>query len=504
MSLRHKYGTGTTPTLPLTELHSAESKMRMNVEKSNENKKMSLIFVMACLIGITSGFLIGYMTGIIGGVIFGTGYGNQFFSKVYNNAFEHYGMVICFVPAALYIFGSIGITIRKHDISRLDMRRHMILSGALVSIGSVVTALTTSEYVYILGPNLFALGFGIMYQGAQIYMSEMGFAHRSYLPALNIAFKMMIAIGIFVANLLNWGTNSIKGGWGWKVSIGMTAVPDTPMSMIKLGKFDDAKQLLQRLHGTSDSVYILFKDLLAANEASKSAKGCEMQILSQAQNRPYHALAIAFPFFQQLTGMNVIVTYAPYLFQVIGFQTRVNVAATLTSIILVSLGCRRFFLIAGGVQLFVGQIMLGIVIWIKLGSMLGPSDVYDYLIIATTCFCVSGFAWSCGPLGWIFLSSDDMLLLYPLEVRSCGQNLASRVHWNFSGFITFVFPFVVCRFQFYVLYLFAFFAMIMTILAYYFMPDTNQILVEEDVSKVWKQHWYWRRYFVDLNYDPMV
>ncbi|KAI3847416.1 hypothetical protein MKW98_032742 [Papaver atlanticum] len=275
------------------------------------------------------------------------------------------------------------------------------------------------------------------------------------------------------------------------------------MSMIKLGRFDDAKQLLQRLHGSNHDVYKLFKDLLAANEASKSAKGSEKQIMSRQQNRPYRAMAIALPLFQQLTGMNVIVIFAPYLFQVIGFPESaaltytaivggVNVAATIIGIISASQGYRRIFFIAGGVQICVGQIMSGILIWIKLGGVTGHSDVYDYLIIATTCICVAGFA------------CDDMLLLYPLEVRSCGQQLSSKVHWNFSGFMTLVFPSMFYLFKFYVLYLFAFFGVIMSFLSYYFMPDTNQILVEEDASEVWKQHWYWRRYFVDLNSDLMV
>ncbi|KAI3914006.1 hypothetical protein MKW98_010818 [Papaver atlanticum] len=357
--MRHQNGTGTP-----TDLHSAESKVSMNVE----NKKMSLIFVMACFIGITSGFLIGYMTGIIGELMFSTGFMNHLYPS--DEAFTYddivmYSMVFSFFPAILYFSGSIGIDIRKRDFSRLDMRRHMILSGALVSIGSVVTIFNAVPIIFILGPNSFAMGFGIMYQGAQVYMCEMGFAHRNYLASLNFAFKMMIAIG----------------GWGWEVSIGIAALlgaiisigsfllPYTPMSMIKL----------------------------------------------------------AFPLFQQLTGMNVIVIYSPYLLQAIRFQESatltytavlggVNVAATIIGIISVSRGCRRVFLIAGGVQICVGQIMLGILIWIKLGGATGTSDVYDYIIIATTCICVSGFAWSRGPLGWIFLSShDDMSLLYPLK-----------------------------------------------------------------------------------------
>ncbi|KAI3859366.1 hypothetical protein MKX03_010851 [Papaver bracteatum] len=501
MSIRHIYGTSTTPTRPPSlELPSAKSQMRMNDKLGNSN----MIFLMACFIGINSGFLIGYMTSIIGGLIFGTGFMTNLFpygAFTYHN-FVVYSMVMSLVPATLYIFGSIRIYIRKRDFSRLDMRRQMILSGVLVSLGSVVTALTTTEFMYILGPNMFAMGFGIMYQGAQVYMSEMGFAHRNCLPAVNISFKIMIAICIFVANLVNCGTNSIKGGWGWKVSIGIAVLPaaiisigaflltDTPMSMIKLGRFDDAKQLLQRLHGSNHDVYILFKDLLAANEASKSAKGSEKQIMSGQQNRPYRAMAIALPLFQQLTGMNVIVIFAPYLFQVIGFPE--SAALTYTAIV-------------GGVNVaatIIGiiSVMLGILVWIKLGGV----DVYDYLIIATTCICVAGFAWSWGPLGWIILSSDDLLLLYPLEVRSCSQQSSSKVHWNFSGFMTLVFPSMVYLFKFYVLYLFAFFGVIMSFLAYYFMPDTNQILVEEDASEVWKQHWFWRRYFVDLDNDLMV
>ncbi|MCL7032919.1 hypothetical protein MKW94_000503 [Papaver nudicaule] len=97
-----------------------------------------------------------------------------------------------------------------------------------------------------------------------------------------------------------------------------------------------------------------------------------------------------------------------------------------------------------------------------------------------------------------------MLLLYPLEVRSCCHNLASVVHWILSGVITLAFPFIVCLLKFYVFYLLAFLGVIMTLHAYYFMPNTNRMLEEEDVSKVWKQHWFWGRYFVDLENDATV
>ncbi|KAI3897346.1 hypothetical protein MKX03_021941 [Papaver bracteatum] len=450
--------------------------MGMNVEKSG--KKMSFIFVTACFVGINSAFLIGYTFGIT-------------VLNTYNLSVPIYGILVCSIPTSIYIGGICAVHVRKKDYRRLYMRTDIIWSGALVSMGSVGRVLTIDDYTraicVAMGTMMYGSGFGLMYQGAPACMFEMGFSHRNYLASLNIAFKIMMAIGVFVENLVNCSTNSMKDGWGWKISIcivviptaiisiGSFLLPDTSMSMIKLGSswhFDDAKKLLQRLHGTNDNLHILFKDLLSDNKASKSAKGFEKQIMSQTHNKL--VCTITLHLFQKLTGMNVILLYAPYLFQVVGFKTSVsltytaivggvNVAATIIGVISVSQNCGRFFLISGEVQLF-----------------------------------------SWGPLGWIFLSSeDDMLPLYLLEVRSCCQHLASEVHWKLSSFITVEFPVMECLFKFYILYLLDFFGVIMTFHAYYFMPNIDRLLIEEYVSKVWKQHWYWRMYFVDLENDDI-
>ncbi|MCL7024141.1 hypothetical protein MKW94_026699 [Papaver nudicaule] len=201
-------------------------------------------------------------------------------------------------------------------------------------------------------------------------------------------------------------------------------------------------------------------------------------------------MEISLILFQQLT---VMVLHAPYLFQVVGFGTSAsltytaiiggaNVTATIISIVLVSQGCRRFFLIVGGVQIF---IMLGIMIYIKLGGMTGPFDMYDYLIITTTCICVAGFAWL-----W-------------------GSTMRPKFGFNYAltafRFITFVFPVICMLIQVFChIYLSPLFVVIMTFHAYDFIPNTNRMLSEEDASKVWKQHWFWRRYFVDLENNLMA
>ncbi|RZC82454.1 hypothetical protein C5167_045236 [Papaver somniferum] len=130
----------------------------MDVDKSDESK-MSLIFHTACFIGITSAFLIGYMLGILG-------YANQFYPYIYNRSVTSSGVLVSVVLAAVYICGILAIQIRKHapNLSRLDMRRHMILGGALLTVGSVVTALISNGFMFVVGPIIYTLGFGLMYQ----------------------------------------------------------------------------------------------------------------------------------------------------------------------------------------------------------------------------------------------------------------------------------------------------------------------------------------------------
>lgn len=98
--------------------------------------------------------------------------------------------------------------------------------------------------------------------------------------ALNIAFQMAITIGILVANFVNYGTAQIKGGWGWRVSLGLAAVPaailtvgalflpDTPNSLLERGHPEEAKEMLQKVRSTSN-VDEEFQDLIEASEAAK-------------------------------------------------------------------------------------------------------------------------------------------------------------------------------------------------------------------------------------------
>ena len=154
-------------------------------------------------------------------------------------------------------------------------------------------------------------------------------APPKYRGAINNGFQFSVGIGALSANLINFGTEKIKGGWGWRISLAMAAVPasiltlgafflpETPNSIIQRSNdHQKAKRMLQRVRGTDD-VQAELDDLIKATSISKTIENPFKKIV-QRRYRPQLVMAIAIPFFQQVTGINVIAFYAPILFRTIG------------------------------------------------------------------------------------------------------------------------------------------------------------------------------------------
>jgi len=201
-------------------------------------------------------------------------------------------------------------------------------------------------------------------------------APYKYRGALNIGFQLSITIGILVANVLNFFFSKIS--WGWRLSLGGAVVPaliitvgslilpDTPNSMIERGQFRLAEAKLRKIRGVDD-IDDEINDLIIASEASKLVEHPWRNLL-QRKYRPHLTMAILIPAFQQLTGINVIMFYAPVLFQTIGFGSDaalisavvtglVNVGATVVSIYGVDKWGRRFLFLEGGFQMLISQVL---------------------------------------------------------------------------------------------------------------------------------------------------
>lgn len=333
-------------------------------------------------------------------------------------------------------------------------------------------------------------------------------APPQYRGAISNGFQLCVGIGVLSANYINFGTEKIEGGWGWRISLAMAAVPasiltvgafflpETPNSLIQRHKdHQKAKAMLQRIRGTTD-VQAEFNDLTKAS--SVSIKHPFKNII-QRKYRPQLVMAIAIPFFQQVTGINVISFYAPILFRTIGLSESlslimsaliagvVGTAATFISMIIVDKLGRRVMFIFGGVQMLLSQIVIGCVMAAELGDQGSMSKVYAYLVLTMICIYVAGFAWSWGPLGWLVPSE-----IFSLEIRSAGQSIVVAVNFLFTFVIAQTFLAMLCHFKSGIFFFFGGWVAVMTAFVYFLLPETKNKPIEL-MDRVWEDHWFWKR-----------
>ncbi|EXC68592.1 Hexose carrier protein HEX6 [Morus notabilis] len=340
-----------------------------------------------------------------------------------------------------------------------------------------------------------------------------------YRGAFNNGFQFSIGIGYLSASLINYGTEKIKAGWGWRISLVMAAIPasvltlgalflpETPNSIIQRSENPQtAKLMLQRVRGTDD-VESEFDDILKASIVAKTIERPFKNIVRR-KYRPQLVMSIALPFFQQVTGINVIAFYAPILFRTMGLGEEasllsavmtgaVGTVSTFISMLIVDKFGRRALFMAGGIQMFVSQIMVGGIMAAELGDHGGMTKGYAFLVLVLIGVYVAGFGWSWGPLGWLVPSE-----IFPLEIRSAGQSITVVVNFVFTFVVAQTFLAILCRFKSGIFFFFGGWVVVMTGFVYLFLPETKNVPIEK-MERVWRNHWFWKR-FVGQDVDQIL
>ncbi|PKA50481.1 Sugar carrier protein C [Apostasia shenzhenica] len=484
--------------------------------------KMTVFVFITCLVAATGGLIFGYDIGISGGVTSMDSFLIKFFPSVYqqqkeirstNEYCKFNSELLTLFTSSLYLAALIA-SFFASAVTRVFGRKWSMFGGGITFlVGAALNGAAENVFMLILGRILLGIGVGFANQSVPIYLSEM--APAKLRGMLNIGFQLMITIGILAANLINYWTAKIEGGWGWRVSLALAAVPaaiiaigalilpDTPNSLIEHGHDEAAKAMLRKIRGT-DNVQAEFDDLVAASNDSKLVKHPWNNILER-KYRPQLTISVLIPFFQQLTGINVIMFYAPVLFQTVGFGDEaslvsavitgvVNVVATFVSIFSVDRAGRRALFLEGGVQMIICQIVVGTLIGVKYGVSGAHTDLsraYAGLVVTFICIYVAAFAWSWGPMGWLVPSE-----IFPLEIRSAGQSINVSVNMFFTFVIAQVFLNMLCHMKFGLFYFFGGWVLIMTVFIAFFLPETKNVPIEEMVI-VWKQHWFWGKFIPD-------
>ncbi|VAI25745.1 unnamed protein product [Triticum turgidum subsp. durum] len=429
--------------------------------------RVTSFVVLSCIVAGSGGILFGYDLGISGGVTSMESFLKKFFPDVYHQMN--------------------GDKAAVSNYCRFD--------------SELLTVFTSSLYVAGLVATLFAS------TSIPLYLSEM--APPQYRGAINNGFELCISIGILIANVINYGVQKIEGGWGWRISLSMAAVPaafltigaiflpETPSFLIQRdGNVDEAKMMLQRLRGTM-GVQKELDDLVTASNISRAIKNPYRNILKK-KYRPQLVIALLIPFFNQVTGINVINFYAPVMFRTIGLGesaalmsavvTRLcATVANIVAMIVVDKFGRRKLLLVGGVQMILSQFTVGAILAVKFKDHGVMDKEYGYLVLIIMCVFVAGFAWSWGPLTYLVPTE-----ICPLEIRSAGQSVVIAVIFLMTFVIGQTFLNMLCHLKFGTFFLFGGWVCVMTLFVFFFLPETKQLPMEQ-MEQVWRKHWFWKR-----------
>ncbi|KAI3670830.1 hypothetical protein L1987_87472 [Smallanthus sonchifolius] len=325
----------------------------------------------------------------------------KFFPTVYekkrqtreNNYCKFNDQGLAAFTSSLYLSGLVA-TLYASPVTRNYGRRISIICGGIsFLVGAVLNAAAVNFAMLLSGQIMFGVGIGFGNQAIPLYLSEMAPTHLR--GGLNMMFQLATTLGIFSANMINYGTSKLDQ-WGWRLSLGLAAapallmtvsgifLPETPNSLIEQGSREKGRKVLERIRGTQH-VDAEFEDMIDASEMANSIKHPFRNILEK-RNRPQLVMAVCMPMFQILTGINSILFYAPVLFQSMGFKGNASLYAsaltgavltlsTLVSIATVDKLGRRVLLIAGGIQMIICQVTVGIILGLKFGDDQEPQRV---------------------------------------------------------------------------------------------------------------------------------
>ncbi|KAF6149884.1 hypothetical protein GIB67_008605 [Kingdonia uniflora] len=480
------------------------------------NGRMTSIVIFSSMMAAMGALLFGYDIGVSGGVTSMDPFLRKFFREVYtkmkedtniSNYCKFDSQLLTTFTSSLYISGLIASFVASFVTASFGRKPSILLGSTAFLAGSALGGAAINIYMLIFSRVLLGVGVGFANQAVPLYLSEM--APTKYRGAINNSFQLSVDIGFLAASLINYGTEKIKGGWGWRISIAMAAIPasiltlgalflpETPNSLIQRNNdHQKAKAMLQRIRGTPD-VHAELEDLIKASTISKTIKNPFREILKR-KYRPQLVMAIAIPFFQQVTGINVIGFYAPVLFRTIGLgesaslmssvaNGAIGTGSTLMSMFLVDRLGRRLLFIVGGVQMIISLLMVGGVMAAQLGDHGTIIKYYAYLILALIFVYVAGFGYSWGPLGWLIPSE-----IFPLEIRSAGQSITVAVSFFFTFIVAQTLLAILCHLKAGIFFFFGGWVIVMTGFVYFFLPETKNLPMEK-MDQVWREHWFWKR-----------
>ena len=388
------------------------------------------------------------------------------------------------IAMASALYGTVvGSLLGGWPADRFGRKATLLWIGVLYLVGAVGSGLAPNVGTFIVARVIGGLGIGISTVVAPMYISEI--APPKYRGRLAGMFQFNIVFGILIAFV----SNALLAGIGenaWRWMLGVAAFPSLLYAVFCFGLPESPRWLLSRKGDRQAALEVLQRIEPEASKAEIAGEADQIMSASSAEGPSGHfwtrrlrkpiMLAILIAFFNQLSGINAILYFAPRIFELTGLGTKAallqSIGIGVTNLVFTFVGLWLIDRLGRRTLLYIGSFgyiaSLGLVAWAFFTEHLALVPICIFAFIAAHSI-------GQGAVIWVFISE-----IFPNRHRAEGQTLGSFTHWIFAALLTTFFPKMVSAFP--PGYVFSFFAGMMVLQLIWvktLVPETKGVPLEQ-------------------------
>lgn len=441
-----------------------------------KNKKNIKIYIWAIIVAL-GGFLFGFDTAVISGV-----------EKQIQDLFQLSSSMHGFVISSALIGTVIGAIISGEPADKYGRKPILFIIALLYVITSFGCALANNVTSFTVFRFLGGIGVGASSVVAPMYIAEISPAKiRGRMTAM---FQFNVILGILMAYISNFLLKDFGAEpWRWMLGVAcipailfftlLNIIPESPRFLIKIGQSKKAVAILEKIEVSS-----IDDEIEEIKLSMKQSAEQKISLFSRMYYKPI-AIVILVAMFNQFSGINAILYYAPRIFELSGLSNSdsllqsifigiTNGIFTIVGLILIDRVGRKKLLIVGSIGMSICLGLVAITFYIQ--------DFSGFALLLYLIVYIMFFGFSTGAVIWVLIAE-----VFPNRVRGKGQSLGSFTHWFFAALITFLFPIIARISQIGVAHAFMFFSIMMVIqvfVVWLYFPETKGKTLEELEKKL--------------------
>ena len=428
---------------------------------------MNRVFYLS-IVAALAGFIFGFDTVVISGA-------DKKLQSLWGSSDFYHGAVVM----AMALWGTVlGALAGSYPTNKFGRKNTLLLIGILYVVSAIGSALAVSSEFFAFSRFIGGIGIGVSTIAAPAYISEISpSSKRGSLVGL---YQFNIVFGILIAFLSNYFLSNLgENSWRWMMGVEffpaiiytvlVLNIPQSPRWLIQKDKTELAKKILNQI-SPNEKIEELITEI-------KNEKVDNRENIFHFKFRFSLLLTFFIAAFNQLSGINAFLYYAPRIFEEAGLGEStallssvgiglVNLIFTFIGISFIDKLGRKQLMYFGSFGYIISLSLVSIAFFFKLNPILIPFFLFVF---------IASHAIGQGTVIWVFISE-----IYPNHLRSSGQSFGSSVHWVLAALIPSMIPLLFSSIGAGFVFLFFSFMMILQLIfVYYLMPETKGISLEE-------------------------